>query len=112
VSIYSKDITFLWTVSSVGLIRGGLEQEERSSKREVIFLSFSYFLKIKRRLMRSPCCLSVYLSVPVNLSIYSFHFFEACEIALLSVHPPNFFVFYEVHVVSKESRLSILPRTF
>jgi hypothetical protein len=49
--------------------------------------------------MRSPCCLCVCVSayVSVHLSVFPFVYvpplpvFEASEITLLSVYPPNFY---------------------
>lgn len=46
-------------------------------------------LKNKRRIMRSSCCLSVYLSVSVLVSFHNFCK-QTYEITLLCLPPPNF----------------------
>jgi hypothetical protein len=56
--------------------------------------------------MISPCCLSLY---PLPPLIFVRGLMRS--LCRLFAPPPNFFVFYVVHVVSKESRQLILPRT-
>jgi hypothetical protein len=53
--------------------------------------------------MRSPCCVSV--DHPIFLWGLRNHL-------VVCMSSPNFFVFYAVHVISKESWLFVLPRTY
>jgi hypothetical protein len=92
-----------------------------------IFLAyFPYFDKIKRRLMRQPCCLCIHLCIPLNFFVfYAVHVISkerrwlilprtSCvyyEITLLSPPPPLFNVFYAVQVTPQESMRLVLPRT-
>jgi hypothetical protein len=62
--------------------------------------------------MRSLCCLSVYPSVFFHLSVFSPNSVRRLMRTLCCLCicvPPNFFVFYAVHVVTKESRPLVLP---
>jgi hypothetical protein len=90
-----------------------------------IFIQFSLFWKIGKRVMRSSCCLSIRLYL--SLCLYTpLIFFKAYEITLLFVYPPlqvflrrlmqsrcwlctcvsplNVLVSYAVHVALKQSR--------
>jgi hypothetical protein len=66
----------------------------------------------KRRLVRSPCCLSFsYQSVSVHLSVYPLSIFEAYEITLLSVClrvPPTQVFWFSVRSVLYQMKVGDL----
>jgi hypothetical protein len=70
--------------------------------------------------MRSPCFLSIFLYlsdclyIRLSICLYIPLNFLTYELTLLSVCvcPPNLLVFYASHLVSKESRLLVLPSNY
>jgi hypothetical protein len=78
-----------------------------------ILACFPYFEKVKGGgAYEIPCNLSAYSYIYISPLI--FKAFEAYEVNFLSVSlfvPLNIFVLYAVRVVSKESRLLVLPKT-
>jgi hypothetical protein len=86
----------------------------------LIFSLLSLFWKNKRRLKRTPCCLSVYSSVSLYLPLIFFDFYAAHVISRRLIRSPfclcvcvspNCFVFCAVRVLSDKIRRLVLPRT-
>jgi hypothetical protein len=66
----------------------------------------------KLRPMRSLCCLCICLCLCLSICLcIPPQFFRLMRSPYCLRVPPNFVVFYEVHVISKESTRSVHPRT-